>query len=52
MTQFMLELDQISVYDDRSDMVILLAATNHPQVIDPSILRSGKLLICVEFVYG
>ncbi|KAI9592866.1 P-loop containing nucleoside triphosphate hydrolase protein [Syncephalis fuscata] len=44
-TQLMLEIDQL--HEDFTDIseetVVLLAATNHPEAIDPAILRAGRL---------
>ncbi|KAI8048687.1 P-loop containing nucleoside triphosphate hydrolase protein [Syncephalis plumigaleata] len=44
-TQLMLEIDQLhdEFMDTSHYSVVLLAATNHPEMIDPAILRSGRL---------
>ncbi|KAJ1928117.1 hypothetical protein IWQ60_002327 [Tieghemiomyces parasiticus] len=43
-SQFLLEMDRLNAEDRR---VVILAATNLPQAIDPSILRPGRLDIQV-----
>ncbi|RKP24000.1 P-loop containing nucleoside triphosphate hydrolase protein, partial [Syncephalis pseudoplumigaleata] len=50
-TQLMLELDQLheASADAPHSAVVLLAATNHPEMIDPAILRAGRL-DCLVYV--
>ncbi|KAI9099404.1 P-loop containing nucleoside triphosphate hydrolase protein [Phlyctochytrium arcticum] len=39
-SQLLIEIDEL---DARSSHVVILAATNHPEMLDPSLIRSGRI---------